>query len=183
MREVAIAATVDKEHIQQMTSTNEDLLKIVKTQQEQITQLIKQNGEFTTALAKKGGNQKNEEKVTFEKDNNEADPTKKKGYGCAICGKHHKTEDCLELDKNKARCNLSLSTTTQNKKAMPEGFVYVAVKTCMYRLPQSRVLAQELLKQRLNAYGYTQSLNAPARSHMVGTYCTYVLIARYFIFL
>ena len=55
MREVAIAATADKEHIQQMTSTNEDLLKIVKTQQEQSTQLIKQNGDLTTALTKKGG--------------------------------------------------------------------------------------------------------------------------------
>ena len=75
LREVAITATADKEHIQQMTSTNEDLLKIIKTQQEQITQLIKQNGELTTALAKKGGNQKREEKVTFEKDTNETDPT------------------------------------------------------------------------------------------------------------
>ena len=78
LREVAIAATADKEHIQQMTSTNEDLLKIVKTQQEQITQLIKQNGELTTALARKGGNQAREEKSTLEKGNNEADPAKKK---------------------------------------------------------------------------------------------------------
>ena len=47
LREVAITATANKENIQQMTSTNEDLLKIMKTQQEQITQLIKQNGELT----------------------------------------------------------------------------------------------------------------------------------------
>ena len=86
-----------------MTSINEDLLKIVKTQQGQITQLIKQNGGLIAALAKKGGYQKKEDKVTFKKEVNEADPTKKKGYRCAICGKHRKTEECLELDKNKAR--------------------------------------------------------------------------------
>ena len=44
-----------------------------------------------------------EDKVTFEKDTNDADPTKKKGYGCASCGKHCKTEEYLELDKNKAK--------------------------------------------------------------------------------
>jgi hypothetical protein len=85
-----------------MTSTDEDLLQIVKTQQGQITQLIKQNGELTAALAKKGGEQK-KERVIFEGATSEADPTKKKGYGCAICGKHRKTEECLELDKNKAK--------------------------------------------------------------------------------
>ena len=55
LREVAISVTADKEHIQQMTSTNKDLLQIVKTQQEQITQLVKQNGELTATLAKRGG--------------------------------------------------------------------------------------------------------------------------------
>ena len=100
LREVAIAATADKEHIQQMTSTNEDLLKIVKTQQTQITQLIKQNGELTEVLAKKGGEQK-EKKVTFEKAATEAEPVKTRGYGCGICGKHKNTADCLELEKNK----------------------------------------------------------------------------------
>ena len=44
-----------------------------------------------------------EDKVTFEKDTNDADPTKKKGYGCVICGKHRKKEECLELDTNKAK--------------------------------------------------------------------------------
>ena len=77
-----------------MTSTNKDLLQIVKTQQEQITQLVKQNGELTATLAKRGG-QRKEDKVTLKKDTNDADPTKKKGYGCAICGKHHKTEEYL----------------------------------------------------------------------------------------
>ena len=33
LHEVAIAATADKDHLQQMTSTNEDLLKVVKEQQ------------------------------------------------------------------------------------------------------------------------------------------------------
>ena len=47
------------------------------------------------------------------------------------------------------------------RKATPEGFVYVAVKKGIYGLPQSGILAQELLEQRLNASGYTQSLNTP----------------------
>ena len=47
------------------------------------------------------------------------------------------------------------------QKATPEGFVYVAVKKGMYGLPQSGILAQELLETRLNAKGYKQSLHTP----------------------
>ena len=36
LREVAVAATADKEHIQQMTTQNDDLLKVVRKQQAQI---------------------------------------------------------------------------------------------------------------------------------------------------
>jgi len=57
LREVAIAATADKEHIQQMTSTNEDLLQIAKTQQGQITQLIKHNGLVKEGRRTKEGEQ------------------------------------------------------------------------------------------------------------------------------
>ena len=50
LMEVARAATADKEHIQQMSNTADDLLTIVKKQQNQIDELIKQNGELTHAL-------------------------------------------------------------------------------------------------------------------------------------
>ncbi len=112
LREVAIAATADKEHLQQMTSTNEDLLKVVKEQQQQISALIKQNGELTTALSKKGGNEGNNNRGN---DNNNSrrisgnnnrgndgnEGREKKSYGCAICGKHRTTSECLELEANK----------------------------------------------------------------------------------
>jgi len=45
--------------------------------------------------------------------------------------------------------------------ATPDGFVYVAIKRGMYGLPQSGILAQELLEKRLNAHGYRQSKFTP----------------------
>ena len=36
LREVAVAATANKEHIQQMTTQNDDLLKVVRKHQDQI---------------------------------------------------------------------------------------------------------------------------------------------------
>ena len=51
LRKVAVAATADKEHIQEMTTQNDDLLKVVRKQQAQIDkqqthieELLKQNG-------------------------------------------------------------------------------------------------------------------------------------------
>ena len=115
LREVAIAATADKEHLQQMTSTNEDLLKVVKEQQQQISALIKQNGELTTALSKKGGNEGNNNRgnesntnkrnsgnnENGNRGNDSNNGREKRSYGCAICGKHRTTSECLELKKNK----------------------------------------------------------------------------------
>ena len=51
LREVARAAIADKDHIQQMSDTVDDLLTIVKKQQNQIDELIKQNGKLTHALS------------------------------------------------------------------------------------------------------------------------------------
>ena len=42
-------------------------------------------------------------------------------------------------------------------KATTDGYVYVAVKRGMYGLPQSGILAQELLEKRLEDVGYHQS--------------------------
>ena len=47
------------------------------------------------------------------------------------------------------------------EKATSDGFVYVAVKKGMYGLPQSGILAQELLEKRLNKHGYHQSKFTP----------------------
>jgi hypothetical protein len=48
-----------------------------------------------------------------------------------------------------------------NEKATKDGWVYVAIKRGMYGLPQSGILAQELLEERLNLHGYHQSLYTP----------------------
>ena len=57
IREVVVAATADKEHIQQMTTHNDDLLKVVRKQQDQIDkqqtqidELLKQNGELINKI-------------------------------------------------------------------------------------------------------------------------------------
>ena len=46
-------------------------------------------------------------------------------------------------------------------KVTSDGYVYVAIKRGMYGLPQSGILAQELLEQRLNDKGYWQSKHTP----------------------
>ena len=46
-------------------------------------------------------------------------------------------------------------------KATTDGYVYVAVKRGMYGLPQSGILAQELLEKRLDDAGYHQSTRTP----------------------
>ena len=51
-------------------------------------------------------------------------------------------------------CNLK-------EKATADGWVYVAIKRGMYGLPQSGLLAQELLEKRLNKHGYHQSRFTP----------------------
>ena len=41
--------------------------------------------------------------------------------------------------------------------ATDDGYVYDEVRKGMYGLPQAGILAQQLLKKRLNAEGYAQS--------------------------
>ena len=48
-----------------------------------------------------------------------------------------------------------------NEKATKDGMVYVSIGRGMYGLPQSGILAQELLEKRLNAQGYMQSKITP----------------------
>ena len=49
-------------------------------------------------------------------------------------------------------------------KVSKDGYVYVEVRRGMYGLPQAEILAQQLLEQRLNAAGYSQSTTTPGLS-------------------
>ena len=42
-----------------------------------------------------------------------------------------------------------------------DGYIYVEIRKGMYGLPQAGILAQQLLEQRLNAHGYSQSKAVP----------------------
>jgi hypothetical protein len=46
-------------------------------------------------------------------------------------------------------------------KVTPDGYVYVEIRKGMYGLPQAGILAQQLLEERLNAHGYSQSKAVP----------------------
>ena len=46
-------------------------------------------------------------------------------------------------------------------KVTPDGHVYVEIQKGMYGLPQAGILAQQLLEQRLNEHGYSQSRAVP----------------------
>jgi hypothetical protein len=46
-------------------------------------------------------------------------------------------------------------------KATSDGFIYIKIQKGMYGLPQAGILAQELLKKRLNKHGYHQSPLTP----------------------
>ncbi len=45
--------------------------------------------------------------------------------------------------------------------ATPGRYVYCKIRQGMYRLPQARIIAQELLAKRLKEHGYTQSKTMP----------------------
>ena len=123
LMEVARAATADKEHIQQMSDTADDLLTIVKKQQNQIDELIKQNGQLTSALSAhkpttipknrerdrergRKDHRASREKAEVAKEDRRASKERaeppKDSSGCAVCGRQHETAKCWELDKNKA---------------------------------------------------------------------------------
>ncbi len=46
-------------------------------------------------------------------------------------------------------------------KVTTDGYVYVEIRKGMYGLPQAGILAQQLLEERLNAHGYSQSKAVP----------------------
>jgi hypothetical protein len=48
-----------------------------------------------------------------------------------------------------------------HEKIDSEGYVYIEVRNGMYGLPQAGILAQKLLKERLNKHGYMQNKAIP----------------------
>ena len=48
-----------------------------------------------------------------------------------------------------------------SEKVTDDGHVYVEIRKGMYGLPQAGILAQQLLEQRLNEHGYSQSKAVP----------------------
>jgi hypothetical protein len=116
MKEVAIAATADKEHIQQMSTTADNLVAIIKRQQStieaqttQLATLTANVGKLTDALAKlsapstaarrRGGRSGDRAPTGNERE----ERVEKVGpHKCAVCAATwYPTEDCWELEKNK----------------------------------------------------------------------------------
>jgi hypothetical protein len=62
------------------------------------------------------------------------------------------------------------------QKATPDGWVYVEVRRGMYGLPQSGLLAQELLEKRLNEHGYFQDQYVPGLWHHKYRPITFTLV-------
>ena len=121
MREVSHDNTTNKEHIQQLSDTADNLLIIVKKQQNQIDKLIKQNGELTLALSvnkpatiprnrdrdcndRRGNRKKADTPKDDRRGNREKADTPKDNGGCGVCGRQHETQKCWELNKNKGDC-------------------------------------------------------------------------------
>ena len=125
--EIAVAATADKEHIQQMTMATEDLLKIVKQQQsdhkeqmaamktkdEQIANLIEQNSKLVSTLSKMkvstdAAADKGRARPAANQAGGKQQPRcseaelKRRGKDdwCGLCGRHKKTNECFELEIN-----------------------------------------------------------------------------------
>ncbi len=46
-------------------------------------------------------------------------------------------------------------------KATPDGYIYCKIQKGMYSLPQAGIIAQQLLKERLQKHGYYQSQMTP----------------------
>ena len=124
-KEVALAATADNEHIQQMFNTNDDMLALVKRQQatierqsKQIDDLIEQNGKLTEALSNlkpdqprkpprtnprgggRGGGANKRPRIEKDPKGDADNSDNDEKPECAICSKTHKTEDCYELECN-----------------------------------------------------------------------------------
>ena len=119
-KEVAEAATADKEHLQAMSDSNGDLLDIVKKLNDQNGKLTKQVTTLTDALAKtktpggggrggggrgrggRGGGRGRGGNNNSGNNNNDNDTDNSNVVKCGICGIFgHVSKKCWELEKNK----------------------------------------------------------------------------------
>lgn len=128
--DIALAATADKEHIQQMTNANDDMLTVIKEQSAQIKELTRQNGILIAKLHKPEANAEHAaaqaaaaairaaaaargEGITdaakiaglaSKKKIDEGDNELKEKKGrCVVCSRHWKTAICFELECNKSK--------------------------------------------------------------------------------
>ena len=127
--DIALAATADKEYIQQMSNATDDMLAIIKDQAAQIKELVRQNGLLVGALA--SGNTQvapipataagTSPTLSLPPVNRNATPSFSLAQGlanrnkidggdtalmnrrgrCVVCSKHWKTATCFELLANK----------------------------------------------------------------------------------
>ena len=120
LRAVAVAATADKEHIQQMSDAHDEMLTLIKKGQAQTDDLIKQNAalikqnaDLVSALGRRGrGNSQPPGKERrWERMTNDDTPKKRdapadttiKSETCGVCGGPHQIKRCWELKSNKDR--------------------------------------------------------------------------------
>ena len=101
LKEMALAATADKDHIQQMSNSAEEMLTIIKKQAEQIEKLVDNNATLTEAISRRSAGKPSPNKQSNSKSENADETAKKKNEKCGICGKHFNTKNCFELEKNK----------------------------------------------------------------------------------
>ena len=124
IKEVEVAATADKEHIQQMSTATDNLLAVVERQREQLDSLTKQlhtitsqNGQLIEALSKlkppphnnrdrrNNINKRQRDKSNEEKDTDKENKVPRTGDRCPICNLlSHKMDKCWELEANAHLC-------------------------------------------------------------------------------
>ncbi|KAL7525864.1 hypothetical protein ACHAXR_001194, partial [Thalassiosira sp. AJA248-18] len=71
-----------------------------------------------------------------------------------------KRRECVRLNMSYMPVNVNEHYNLQDK-ATPDGSIFVSIKRGMYGLPQSGLLAKELLEERLGKRGYYQSQYTP----------------------
>ena len=123
LREVALAAANEKEHIQQMGAAHTDLLAVIKKQQEQLANLTEQNGKLleqngqllaqaankSPATPRNNSNRNRNNRQSNNKPKEDATKSdeaaaKPKSGRCAVCPlQSHDTKDCWELEINASK--------------------------------------------------------------------------------
>ena len=115
LAEVAIAATADKEHIQQMTANVDEHLQVIKKMQAQLDKLVAQNDKLIDQCATLTDKVGQQPMPNNQRRGDRPSTNRGRGRGggrptprpfvfikCLICkGTSHKWTDCWELPNNK----------------------------------------------------------------------------------